>query len=78
MCRLRSVLEYYVKGKEGIRKEVGISEVLRVVCMCGGGLSGGLSGGESEEGEVEMDVEEYHKYIFGNEELNISLYSRYL
>ena len=80
MCRLERVIEYYVKGKEVKEKrEVCISEVRRLCEEV-----------KVEKSEVrrlceevlrercDMDVEEYHKYIFGEEELKISLYSRYI
>ena len=73
--------------------EVGISEVRRLCVDVKGYVKGGVKGyvkggvkgdvkGDVYEGVLkercDMDVEEYHKYIFGEEELKISLYSRYI
>ena len=88
MERLEEVIKYYV-GVIGIglglRLEVGISEVRRLCVDVKGyenGYEKGYVKGDLYEGVLkercDMDVEEYHKYIFGEEELKISLYSRYI
>ena len=81
MERLEEVIKYYVGG-EGervkLRLEVGISEVCRLCEDVEGRCEGRCVKERVLKERCDMDVEEYHKYIFGAEELKYSLYSRYI